>query len=153
MRHHSPIEDLVTSRRRLALDIALVAVAYFAAAKLGLLLSFVKGNVTPVYPAAGVAVAALVLGGRRLWLGVLLGALAAHLTTDVSAVTAVVMSVGNTIAALTAVTVLRSLGFRPDLGDVRNAVLFVGAGVVLPAALAATSGVTTLWASGDLTGA
>jgi diguanylate cyclase (GGDEF)-like protein/PAS domain S-box-containing protein len=142
----------VNARRRRWLEVASVAVAYFAAAKLGLLLSFVKGNVTPVYPAAGIAVAAVVLGGRRLWPGVLAGALAAHLTTDVAAGTAVAMSVGNTVAAVLAATALRRAGFGANLRDVRNAVLFIGGGVILPAALAATSGITTLWASGEIPG-
>ena len=132
----------------------LVAVAYFAAAKLGLLLSFVQGNVTPVYPAAGIAVAALVLGGRRLWAGVFLGAVASHLLTDVSSTTAVVMSIGNPLAALAAATTLRSgrARFSPDLREVRNAVTFVLAGVVLPAALAATWGVASLWGGGVVGG-
>jgi diguanylate cyclase (GGDEF)-like protein/PAS domain S-box-containing protein len=154
MRHRAPIstrvEGSVTPRRRLALETALVAVAYFAAAKLGLLLSFVHGNVTPVYPAAGIAVAVLVLGGRRLWLGVFAGALAAHLTTDVTATAAVAMSAGNTVAAVVSATVLGRVGFRPNLRDVRNVVLFVAGGVVLPAAIAATSGITTLYATGAL---
>lgn len=143
-----------SSRRRVVQETALVAVAYFAAAKLGLLLSFVHGNVTPVYPAAGIAVAALVLGGRHLWPGVFVGAVAAHLLTDVSTTTAVVMSVGNPLAALAAATALgsRRVRFTSDLREVRNAVAFILAGVVLPAMLAATWGVTSLWAGGVVDG-
>lgn len=139
------MEHPLIDRRRLALELALVAVAYFAAAKLGLLLSFVQGNVTPVYPAAGIAVAALVLGGARLWPGVFAGAVAAHLLTDVSAGTAVLMSVGNPLAAVAAAVALRTAGFTADLRDVRQVVTFIAGGVALPATVAATWGVSSLW--------
>src|SRR3954471_20305213 len=107
-------------------EMAAVAVVYFAAAELGLRLSFVHGNVTPVFPAAGVAVAALVLRGRWLWPAVFLGALGAHLRTDVGVAVAFAMSCGAPIAAVIAATALRHpvLRFDRRLRDVRSTVCF-----------------------------
>jgi signal transduction histidine kinase/integral membrane sensor domain MASE1 len=59
-------------------QVALVAAAYLAAGKLGLALAIPPGYASPVWPAAGVALAALLLGGLRLWPGVLIGALAVY---------------------------------------------------------------------------
>ncbi|MBW8827338.1 MAG: diguanylate cyclase [Acidobacteria bacterium] len=132
--------------RRWLIETAALAAVYFAAAELGLQLSFVRGNVTPVFPAAGVAVAVLVLRGRGLWPGVFLGALAAHLRTDVPVGVAVAMSCGAPLAAVTAATVLRHPAARFDvrLREVRSTVWFVAAGVALPAIVSATWGVSSL---------
>ena len=59
-----------------------VAVVYFVAAKLGLTLATVGGTVTLVWPPSGVAVAAMLLCGRRVWPGVAIGAFLANATTD-----------------------------------------------------------------------
>ena len=144
-----------TGGLRLAGRIVLVGVAYFVVAKLGLQLAFVKGNVTPVFPAAGLAVAALALGGLRLWPAIALGALAAHLTTDVAVPTAMAMSAGGPLAAVAAAGVLRSPrhGFSMRFGSVQDAVVFIAGGVVLPATISAACGVTALLAGGDLAAA
>ena len=63
--------------------IAVVALVYFGAAKLGLALAFATPNVTAIWPPTGIALAALILGGRKLWPGVALGAFLANVTTDV----------------------------------------------------------------------
>ncbi|MGB5354653.1 MAG: PAS domain S-box protein, partial [Woeseia sp.] len=65
------------------LQIAVLAAAYAAARALGMMLSLPPAMASPVWPAAGVALAALVLGGLRLWPGILLGHLAFNLLYDV----------------------------------------------------------------------
>src|SRR5437870_1298550 len=52
--------------------IALAAV-YLTTAKLGLSLAVAHGNATPVWAPSGIALATLLLGGRRLWPGILIG--------------------------------------------------------------------------------
>jgi integral membrane sensor domain MASE1 len=56
--------------------LVLVALAYFGTARLGLLLASLHDNVSPVWPATGLAAAVLLLGGRWLWPGVMIGAFA-----------------------------------------------------------------------------
>src|SRR5512133_2657939 len=51
-----------------------LAVAYYAAARLALLLAIPPGYATAVWPAAGVALAGLLAFGNRFWPTVLLGA-------------------------------------------------------------------------------
>ncbi|MFN7143906.1 MAG: hypothetical protein ACK4YP_09035, partial [Myxococcota bacterium] len=68
-----PESELPAPRRHraVAVRVLLVALAYVAAANLGRLVAY--GLVTPVWPPTGVALAALLLGGLRLWPGVALG--------------------------------------------------------------------------------
>src|SRR5213595_3901049 len=65
-----------------------LAVVYFAAAKFGLSLAFATKQVTAVWPPTGIALAALLLFGWRLWPGVFLGALVANATTSEATMTA-----------------------------------------------------------------
>lgn len=64
---------------RLIAAILLLALAYFVGARLGLLLAIPPGFATAVWPPAGIALAALLYGGKRLAWGILLGSLAANL--------------------------------------------------------------------------
>jgi integral membrane sensor domain MASE1 len=55
--------------------VAAVAVVYFGAAKFGLSLAFSTKQVTALWPPTGIAVAALLLGGYRVWPAIYLAAL------------------------------------------------------------------------------
>ena len=77
------------------------AVVYFAAAKLGLMMAFTAEQVTLVWPASGIALAAVVLLGRRwVWPGIALGAFFANVTTHEPLATAAGIAAGNTFEAL-----------------------------------------------------
>ena len=91
-------ESFKILRRPLA--IALLGTGYFAAARLGLLLATVHGSVSPVWPATGVAIAALILGGQRMWPGVALGAFLANALTPVPLVAVAGIAAGNTLEAV-----------------------------------------------------
>jgi integral membrane sensor domain MASE1 len=66
-----------------AAKVAGLAGAYYGAAKLGLNLAFETESVTAVWPSTGIALAALVLWGYRLWPGVALGAFLANSWTGI----------------------------------------------------------------------
>ena len=72
-------------RSRLADGVVLwlvTALAYTAAAKVGLALAFVNASTTAVWPPTGIALGAvLILGWRRAAPGILLGAFLANQTT------------------------------------------------------------------------
>ena len=46
---------------RYLLKVAVLALAYYAAARLGLLVTMVSDNVSPIFPATGIALVGLVL--------------------------------------------------------------------------------------------
>ena len=91
------------------LQAAVLAAVYFAAAKLSLELAIPPGYATAVWPPSGIALAALVLGGVRLWPGVWLGAALANATIETSWPVAGVIATGNTIEALVGAALVHRL--------------------------------------------
>jgi len=65
------VREILAKRRWL--QILVLAGAYALVGRLGLLLAIPPGYATAVWPASGIALAGLLLGGRRLWPGVWLG--------------------------------------------------------------------------------
>ena len=89
------------------LQVAIVSAVYFGGAKLGLNLAVGHGVITPVWPPTGIAIAALLLLGPRVWPAVAIGALLGNATSGVSFWVATGIAVGNTLEALVAVYLLR----------------------------------------------
>src|SRR5256885_2496314 len=77
-----------------------LAAIYLLAGKLGLLLAFVHASATAVWPPTGIALAAFLLLGYRVWPGIFLGAFLVNLTTAGSIVTTLVIATGNTLEGL-----------------------------------------------------
>jgi PAS domain S-box-containing protein len=122
--------------------------AYFAAAKLGLALAFQAEQVTAVWPPTGIALAAVLLFGYRMWPGIMVGALLANLTANESVLTACGISAGNTLEALAGAWLLRKfIGFRSldRLKDVLGFVILAGG---VSTMLSASIGVTSLCLGG-----
>ena len=107
--------------------VALLAAAYFAAAKVSLLVAIPPGYATAVWPPSGLALAALLLWGRRLWPGVWIGSAAANLMVEGSLLTAGVIATGSTLEIYTIATLVRrALGVPRRFTRVRAVVVFVG---------------------------
>src|SRR5882724_1216211 len=106
------------------LKLAAVAAIYFAAARLGLSLAFIHANVSPVWPPTGVAIAAVLLLGYRIWPAIFLGALLANLFTPVPIPTATGIAIGNTMEALSAGLLLRYLDFHNSFDRTRDVFKF-----------------------------
>src|SRR5262249_32719283 len=96
-----------------------VAIAYFATAKASLLLAIPPGYAAPVWPPSGIALAALLRVGARLWPGVWLGAVLANFTIDQSLGLACAIATGNTLGALCAAGLAERL--MDDAKDFRKA--------------------------------
>jgi signal transduction histidine kinase len=139
---------------RLGVTLAAVAVVglYVGAAKLGIDLSVAHGVITPVWAPTGIALAALVLFGPRLWPAVAIGALIANATSGASLPVAAAISVGNTLEAVAGAALLRRVGFRPALDRVRDVLALILFGAAASTTISATNGVTTLWVAGHVSG-
>jgi PAS domain S-box-containing protein len=127
-----------------------VFLAYLGAAKFGLRLSVAHGLVTPVWAPTGIALASLVLFGRRFWPAIFLAAFVANATTGASVAVAAMIAVGNTLEAVVGCELLRRVSFRPQLERVRDVLALIVLGAVVSTTISATNGVTTLWISGDI---
>ena len=91
----------------------LLAAAYFAAAKLALLLAIPPGYASPIWPGSGIALAGLLLGGTRLWPAVWLASLAANLAIEASVFASAVIATGSALQAVAgAELVRRHVGIR-----------------------------------------
>jgi serine phosphatase RsbU (regulator of sigma subunit)/anti-sigma regulatory factor (Ser/Thr protein kinase) len=120
-------------RRAVAAYLAMVAavgVVYYVGARVGLTLSLVERNVTPLWPPTGIAVATFLLVGRSMWPGVAVAALAVNLPISAGPLPAAVTAAGNTLAPLLAATLLVRVGFRPQLDRRRDALAIVLVGVL-----------------------
>ncbi len=120
------------------------AALYLVAARLSLLFALVEHNVTPIWPPTGIALAAFLLFGRRLWPAVFVAALAVNAPISETWWAALGTAVGNTAAPLLAATLLRWAGFRIELDRSRDAVALVGIAALPCMALSATVGTAML---------
>jgi signal transduction histidine kinase len=111
-----------------------VGIVYFAGAELGLSLATLHQNVTPVWPPTGIAIAALLIFGPRVWPGVFAGALAANLALNLPIASDVGIATGNTLEAILAWYLLqRSKRWDRSFESVRDVMTFiVYAGVLAP---------------------
>jgi signal transduction histidine kinase len=131
--------------------IALLATVYVVAGRLGLVITAVGGFATPVWAPSGLALAALVLFGHRLWPGVALGALLVNLWAGASAGVALGISAGNTLEAVLGAYALRRVpGFDPGLGRLKDVLALIVLAALLSTAVSATVGVSTLFLGGVL---
>src|SRR6266481_2227111 len=72
-----------------------LAVVYYSAAKLGLRFAYINSSVTTVWPPAGIALAAFVLLGYRVWPAILGAAFLANLTTTGAILPSIGIAIGN----------------------------------------------------------
>jgi PAS domain S-box-containing protein len=117
--------------------VSLLAAVYFIAAKASLLLAIPPGYATAVWPPSGIALAALLLLGQRVWPGIWVGAALANYTVNSSLFAAVLIGSGNTLEALVAAAIIRRfIGVPCQFRRGEDVGTFVAA-AVLGAAIAA----------------
>src|SRR5437773_3903460 len=145
------ISEVKPLLKRLAGVLALAAV-YFCAGKLGLLLAFVNASVSPVWPPTGVAMAALLLCGYRIWPGIFLGAFLVNITTSGTPVPALAIAAGNTLEALLGAWLVNRYAHGARVFDRAYDVFkFVGLAAILSTAVSATFGAISLCQSEEHT--
>src|SRR5438034_6328454 len=93
--------------------LAILAVAYSIAGKLGLRLAVVHASATAVWPPTGLALAALLVRGYRVWPSILLGAFLVNVTTAGSVGTSIGIAVGNTLEAILGAYLVRRFANGP----------------------------------------
>jgi PAS domain S-box-containing protein len=141
-----------TAGARYVFLLAALTALYVGAARFGIAASVAHGVITPIWAPTGIALAALVLFGQRLWPAVMAGAFIANATSGASVPEAAAISVGNTLEAVVGAALLSRVGFRPALDRVRDVLALVVFGAIISTTVSATNGVTALWISGDVPG-
>jgi two-component sensor histidine kinase len=87
-------------KAKLALGGVALGIAYFLLAKGGLALASLHPSASPVWPPSGLALAACLLWGNRVWPAIASAAFLANLTTFGSAWSSLAIAGGNTLEAL-----------------------------------------------------
>jgi diguanylate cyclase (GGDEF)-like protein len=127
----------------------LLAAAYYVTGMIGLATPQIGQQISLVWPPAGLAFAALVRFGPRLWPAVALGALPVALSTGLPSWTAALVALGNAASTALAAEALRRHGLHPEL-DRRQDLRLLGVAAVAATLLAATNGVCWLVLAGAL---
>ncbi|MEY2485852.1 MAG: hypothetical protein QOH39_1500 [Verrucomicrobiota bacterium] len=146
-----------------------LSVAYVIAAKLSLKLASLHASASPVWPPAGIALAALLVLGYRAWPAIFIGAFIANFTTLGNTATSLCIASGNTLEALCGAWLVNRFAHGSNAFE-RVADVFKFASAVLASTVVSpTLGVTSLalggfagwgnysaiwltWWSGDVTG-
>ena len=128
----------------------LLAGVYVAGAKAAFALAVVQTSIAPIWPPSGIALAAVLLLGRRAVPGVALGALVFNASTAVPLWVSAAIALGNTLEALAGAWLLRRAGFSVGLERVRDVLALAGLAAPVSATISASIGVMSLWASGTL---
>jgi len=134
--------------RRLAIAAVALTITYAITARLGFHFALLAEQVTTVWAPTGIALAALLLWGRRLWPAVWLGAFIANAGTAAPLWTAAAIATGNTLEAVVAAWFLRrNRDFDPCVGRLADAARLIIVAAVLATTISATVGVVTLCAA------
>jgi len=124
---------LLNHRTRLLLSAGILALAYFVTGKLAAsVLGLVKAEASPVWPPAGIALAAMLLQGRRMWPGIALGSVLLNSTAGAGVPLAVIVTsaFSVTVQALAGEAVLSRSGFSTKLDRLRDVVGLVAGAVI-----------------------
>ncbi|MBS3051730.1 MAG: MASE1 domain-containing protein [Candidatus Aenigmarchaeota archaeon] len=129
-------------------EITAVAIAYFITAKIGLDLEAVSGFATLVWAPTGIAIASMLVFGRRVWPGIFIAAAAVNFSEGAPLLAASAMGIGNMLEAVVAVYLLNMFGFRKSLPRMRDVTLFIVLAAGISTLVSASIGVASLWAHG-----
>jgi signal transduction histidine kinase/ActR/RegA family two-component response regulator len=141
--------------KTLAIIFALAGV-YVAAGRFGLSLAFLNSRASAVWPPTGLALAALLIFGNRLWPGITIGAFVVNLTARApGSVTyelvwvSLVIAAGNTLEALTGAWLARKFaGGLQAFERARDVFRFTLLAVIPSTLISASIGVAGLLAAG-----
>ena len=128
-----------------------VCFLYLTTAKLGLEYAVIGQTVTLLWPPSGIALAATLIGGYRLWPGIALGALIANVGSDVPILTLFIITLGNTLEPLCgAVLIKRRKNFSFALDKVSDVLMLVLLAAIGSTIVGASFGTLGLFVGGEI---
>lgn len=124
--------------------IGALALIYLVAGKVALQLAFVNASASPVWPPAGIALAAFLVLGFRVWPGIFIGAFLVNFWTTLNIPTSLGIASGNTLEALCgAWLVIRFAGGMQIFDRPQNVFTFAIAALI-STTIAPTFGISSL---------
>jgi signal transduction histidine kinase/integral membrane sensor domain MASE1/ActR/RegA family two-component response regulator len=126
-----------------------VFAVYVLSGKLGLAFAFLHASATPVWPPAGIALAALLLFGTRVWPAIFAGAFVVNVTTTGAVLTSLGIAFGNTLEALLGAYLVRRFARGAAAFERAQEIFKLAAlAAIGSTAVSATIGVTSLLLTG-----
>src|SRR6266446_8456881 len=122
----------------------ILTVIYFIVGKLSLQLAFVHPSASPVWPPAGIALAALVVFGYRTWPAIFLGAFLVNVTTAGNIATSLCIATGNTLEAVCGAWLVNRFANGMRVFDRSQDVFKFTVAVTLSTLISPTFGVSSL---------
>src|SRR5438874_4521218 len=128
--------------------IGILTVVYFVAGKLGLMLASLHASASPVWPAAGIALAALLVLGYRVWPAIFVGAFLVNVTTAGSVATSLAIASGNTLEAVCGAWLVNRFAGGTTVFDRPQGVFKFALAAVVSTIISPAFGVTSLALAG-----
>src|SRR6266568_2579611 len=128
--------------------IGILAIIYFVAGKLGLMLASLHASASPVWPPAGIALAALLLLGYRAWPAIFIGAFLANVTTAGNVATSFAIATGNTLEALAGAWLVNRFAGGTNVFDRPQGVFKFALAAGISTIISPAFGVTSLGVAG-----
>ena len=128
-----------------------VCLLYLTTAKLGLEYAVIGHTVTLLWPPSGIALAATIIGGYRLWPGIALGALIANIGSGIPILTLFIITLGNTLEPLCgAILLKRQKNFSVAFDKVSDVLMLVLLAAIGSTIVGASFGALGLFVGGEI---
>ncbi|HWN65639.1 MAG TPA: MASE1 domain-containing protein, partial [Candidatus Binatus sp.] len=128
--------------------IGLLTLVYFVAGKLGLMLASLHASASPVWPPAGIALAALLVLGYRAWPAIFVGAFLVNVTTAGNVATSLAIASGNTLEAVCGAWLVNRFAGGTTVFDRPQGVFKFALAAVISTIISPAFGVTSLALAG-----
>src|SRR5215469_3109147 len=128
--------------------IGILTVTYVIAGKLGLMLASLHASASPVWPPAGIAIAAVLLLGYRAWPAIFIGAFLVNVTTAGNGATSLAIATGNTLEALAGAWLVNRFAGGTSVFDRPQGVFKFALAAAVSTVISPTFGVTSLAVAG-----
>src|SRR6266550_85927 len=130
------------------LVIGLLTLVYFIAGKFGLMLASLHASASPVWPPAGIALAALLVLGYRAWPAIFVGAFLVNVTTVGNVATSLAVASGNTLEAVCGAWLVNRFAGGTTVFDRPQGVFKFALAAVVSTIISPAFGVTSLALAG-----
>ena len=135
---------MVSRRFSGLLLIGILTAIYLLAGKLGLMLASLHASASPVWPPAGIALAALLLVGYRVWPAIFIGAFLVNVTTAGNLATSLAIAAGNTLEAVAGAWLVSRFAAGKNFCDRPRTVFTFAVAAALSTLISPALGVTSL---------
>src|SRR5881398_622274 len=128
--------------------IGLLTLVYFIAGKFGLMLASLHASASPVWPPAGIALAALLVLGYRAWPAIFVGAFLVNIATEGNIATSLAVASGNTLEAVCGAWLVNRFAGGTTVFDRPQGVFKFALAAVVSTIISPAFGVTSLALTG-----